>query len=94
MTINENEEAVDGHCKNFFIIPNYCWDSFSRFFVFASGALQFSRKHPFALWIGAMLYIFAGSMLANALLGEPMLTPLKNNNQLLLATSVWWGEPK
>jgi hypothetical protein len=36
-----------------------------------------------------MMYIFAGSILANGLLGEPVLTPLKNNNQLLLATCVW-----
>lgn len=55
-----------------------------------SGAIQFSRKHPFSLWIGSMIYIFAGSMLANGLLGEPVLTPLKNNNQLFLATCVWY----
>ena len=34
--------------------------------------------------------IFAGSIIANFLLGEPALTPFKNNNQLLLATSVWY----
>jgi hypothetical protein len=37
-----------------------------------------------------MLVIFAGSILANLLLGEPVLAPLKNNNQLLLSTVVWW----
>jgi hypothetical protein len=37
-----------------------------------------------------MFTIFAGSILANLLLGEPCLTPFKNNNQLLLATSVWY----
>merc|ERR1719211_150509 len=37
-----------------------------------------------------MLVIFAGSILANLLLGEPVLAPLKNNNQLLLSTVVWY----
>ena len=37
-----------------------------------------------------MLTIFAGSFLANLMLGEPCLTPFKNNNQLLLATAVWY----
>ena len=36
-----------------------------------------------------MMVIFAGSLLANLIMGEPMLSPFKNNNQLLLATAVW-----
>jgi len=55
-----------------------------------SGAQAFSRKHPLACWFSTMFTIFAGSILANLLLGEPCLTPFKNNNQLLLATSVWY----
>ena len=54
-----------------------------------SGSLPFSRKHPLALWASSMLVIFAGGILANLLLGEPVLAPLKNNNQLLLSTVVW-----
>ena len=53
------------------------------------GAQAFSRKHPLSCWFSTMFTIFAGSILANLLLGEPCLTPFKNNNQLLLATSVW-----
>merc|ERR1719408_571335 len=56
----------------------------------ANGSLPFSRKHPLALWCSTMLVIFAGSILANLLLGEPVLAPLKNNNQLLLSTVVWY----
>jgi len=56
----------------------------------ASGSLSFSRKHPLALWVSSMLVIFAGGILANLLLGEPVLAPLKNNNQLLLSTVVWY----
>jgi len=53
------------------------------------GAIQFSRKNPFSLWVAGMTYIFAGSIMANFLLGEPALTPLKNNNQLIMASAVW-----
>jgi len=56
----------------------------------ANGSLPFSRKHPLALWASSMLVIFAGGILANLLLGEPVLAPLKNNNQLLLSTVVWY----
>ena len=58
-------------------------------FFFILGAQAFSRKHPLSCWFSTMFTIFAGSILANLLLGEPCLTPFKNNNQLLLATSVW-----
>ena len=54
-----------------------------------AGSLPFSRKHPLSLWVSSMLVIFAGGILANLLLGEPVLAPLKNNNQLLLSTIVW-----
>lgn len=37
-----------------------------------------------------MLVVFAGGMVANGLLGEPMLAPLKNNQQILVATLAWW----
>jgi len=56
----------------------------------ASGAIAFSRKHPLSLWFSSMMSIFAGSIIANFLLGEPALTPFKNNNQLILASAVWY----
>lgn len=54
-----------------------------------SGAQAFSRKHPLACWLSTMLVIFSGAMVTNGLLGEPVLAPLKNNDQLYLATLVW-----
>lgn len=54
------------------------------------GAHAFSRKHPFALWVSCMTSIFAGAILANLLLGEPILGALKNNNSILIATGVWY----
>lgn len=54
------------------------------------GAQAFSRKHPLACWLSTMLVIFAGGMVANGLLGEPILAPLKNSPQLYVATVVWY----
>lgn len=55
-----------------------------------AGAQAFSRKHPLACWLSTMLVIFAGGMVANGLLGEPILAPLKNSPQLYVATVVWY----
>ncbi|KPJ12451.1 Trimeric intracellular cation channel type B [Papilio machaon] len=55
-----------------------------------SGAQAFSRKHPLACWLSTMLVIFAGGMVANGLLGEPVLAPLKNTPQLLIGTVTWY----
>lgn len=55
-----------------------------------AGAHAFSRKHPLACWLSTMLVIFAGGMVAAALLGEPILGPLKNSPQLLVATICWY----
>lgn len=55
-----------------------------------SGAQAFSRKHPLALWLSTMLMVFSGGMVANLLLGEPMIAPIKNSPQLAIATIVWY----
>ncbi|XP_026473217.1 trimeric intracellular cation channel type 1B.1 [Ctenocephalides felis] len=55
-----------------------------------AGAQAFSRKHPLACWLSTMLVVFAGGMLCNGLLGEPILAPLKSTPQLLVATAVWY----
>ncbi|XP_038211590.1 trimeric intracellular cation channel type 1B.1 [Zerene cesonia] len=55
-----------------------------------SGAQAFSRKHPLSCWLSTMLVIFAGGMVANGLLGEPILAPLKNTPQLIIGTITWY----
>ena len=55
----------------------------------STASLPFSRKHPMACWLSCMLSIFAGTVLSNFLLGEPIIGALKNANQLHLATVVW-----
>lgn len=55
-----------------------------------SGALPFSRKHPLSTWMSCMLAIFGGAILANFLLGEPVLSAVKSDQHLVLATAVWY----
>lgn len=55
-----------------------------------AGAQTFSRKHPLSCWLSTMLVIFAGGMVANGLLGEPILAPLKNTPQLVIGTITWY----
>uniref|UniRef100_A0A914RCY2 Trimeric intracellular cation channel type B n=1 Tax=Parascaris equorum TaxID=6256 RepID=A0A914RCY2_PAREQ len=50
----------------------------------ASGAAIFSRKHPLSCWLSSMLMCFAGSFLANFLLGEPVIAPFKRHDDILV----------
>lgn len=50
----------------------------------ATGASLFSRKHPLSCWLSSMLMCFAGSILANFLLGEPVIAPFKRQDDVLL----------
>lgn len=54
------------------------------------GAHQFSRKHPLSCWVSCMCSIFAGGFLAAFLLGEPVLSAVKNTNQIVVATAIWY----
>jgi len=56
----------------------------------STGGVTFSRKHPFACWVSSMLLCFASSIIANILVGESPLLPLKSNQDILTATAVWW----
>ena len=57
--------------------------------LYFTGAHAFSRKHPLSCWLSTMLVVFASGMLCNGLLGEPILAPLKNTPQVVVATIVW-----
>ncbi|XP_065320523.1 trimeric intracellular cation channel type 1B.1-like [Gordionus sp. m RMFG-2023] len=50
----------------------------------------FTRRHPLSCWFSTMLSIFAGNILANFLLGEPIMIPFKQQDKLILATIVWY----
>jgi len=53
--------------------------------------MGFSRSNPLATWLATMTASFAGSMIANPLLGKPILGALSNEYNVLLATLIWWG---
>ncbi|CAL1542358.1 unnamed protein product [Lymnaea stagnalis] len=55
-----------------------------------SPSQPFSRKHPLSSWLSSMLICFAGSIIANFLLGEPVITPFKDHLSILTATAVWY----
>lgn len=57
---------------------------------FILGAQAFSRKHPMSCWLSYMLVVFAGGMLCNGLLGEPIIAPFKNTGQIIVACAVWY----
>lgn len=56
----------------------------------APGSPIFSRKHPLSLWISSMLLCFGGSIIANLLLGEPLIVSFKDHRAILTATAVWY----
>ncbi|GMR39621.1 hypothetical protein PMAYCL1PPCAC_09816, partial [Pristionchus mayeri] len=56
----------------------------------SSAAGMFSRKHPLSCWLSTMLMCFADSFLASFLLGEPLITPFKRHDDILLATLIWY----
>lgn len=60
--------------------------------VQAAGAqvMTFQRKHPLSSWLSSMLVCFAGSIIANLLLGEPLITPFKDQRALATASIVWY----
>ena len=54
--------------------------------VRADGGLGRSRSHPLATWLATMSASFAGSLLANPLLGKPVLAAVSNEYQVLDGT--------
>jgi len=52
--------------------------------------LSFSRLHPLATWVATITAAFAGSLIANPLLGKPILSALSNEWNVVLATGSWW----
>ncbi|XP_052775623.1 trimeric intracellular cation channel type 1B.1-like [Mya arenaria] len=55
-----------------------------------TGTQPFYRRHPLSTWVSSMLVCFAGSIIANILLGEPAITPFKDHRSVLTATAVWY----
>jgi len=53
--------------------------------------LPFSRTHPLATWIATLTASFAGSLIANPLLGKPVFGAISNETNLAVFSAVWWA---
>lgn len=74
----------------YFDIAHYVLMTISVRDDLASGAALFSRKHPLSCWLSSIMMCFAGSFLANFLLGEPVIAPFKRTDDIIMATIVWY----
>lgn len=54
------------------------------------GALEVSRRSPFACWFSSMLYCFGGAILSGIILAEAPVAPLANSTNVLLASLMWY----
>ncbi|KAI1904812.1 hypothetical protein AGOR_G00009530 [Albula goreensis] len=54
------------------------------------GAVEVSRRSPFACWFSSMLYCFGGAILSALMLAEPPVAPLSNDTNVLLASLIWY----
>ncbi|NWR23686.1 TM38A protein, partial [Emberiza fucata] len=54
------------------------------------GAVEMSRRSPFASWLCAMLHCFGSYILADLLLGEAPIAYFSHNSSVILATAVWY----
>jgi len=76
---------------DFFPIFDLCHYILAAVAVRGDGGLARSRTNPLATWLATMSASFAGSLLANPLLGKPVLAAVSNETQVMLATLVWWA---
>jgi len=56
----------------------------------STGTQLFSRKHPLSCWVATMLMCFAGSIIGHLLIGEPLITPFKDHQALIIASATWY----
>lgn len=54
-----------------------------------TGALEVSRRSPFACWFSAMLYCFGGAVLSGVIMAQAPIEPLANSTNILLASLMW-----
>ena len=73
------------------LVFDLCYYTLASLSVRAEAGQSRRRHHPLATWVAAMSASFAGSLLANPLLGKPVLGALSDEWQVLLASLVWWA---
>ncbi|CAJ0951520.1 unnamed protein product, partial [Mesorhabditis belari] len=74
----------------YFDVPHYIFSAIAVRDDLGPSALQFARQHPFSCWLSTMMISFAGTLLANFLLGEAPIEPFRNHFDVLAATAIWY----
>ncbi|CAJ0923841.1 unnamed protein product, partial [Mesorhabditis belari] len=72
----------------YFDVPHYIFSAIAVRDDLGPSALQFARQHPFSCWLSTMMISFAGTLLANFLLGEAPIEPFRNHFDVLAATAI------
>ncbi|XP_077966409.1 trimeric intracellular cation channel type B-A-like [Styela clava] len=49
-----------------------------------------ARKQPVVTWLMSIACCYGGGMIISVCVGKPALTPLSNNQSVLMMTIVWW----
>lgn len=80
--ISSTQGARRRACKQVWHVPGM--NSYAH-----PGAVELSRRHPVASWLCAMLHCFGSYILADLLLGEPIIDYFSNSSSILLASGVW-----
>ncbi|KAJ7330640.1 Trimeric intracellular cation channel type B [Desmophyllum pertusum] len=54
------------------------------------GSMSFAYKHPMSSWISSIISCFAGTILANFLLGNSLVLPLLDVQQIAILSVIWY----
>lgn len=81
-------QALPGQWSPLFDVCHYLLAALA---IRSEVGLARSKAKPLATWLATMSASFAGSLLANPLLGKPVLAAMSNEYQVMLATIIWWG---
>ncbi|CAH3020843.1 unnamed protein product [Porites evermanni] len=55
-----------------------------------AGSLSFAYTHPMSCWVSSILTCFAGTIMANFLLGNALILPLLDMQQIAILTVIWY----
>ena len=54
-----------------------------------TGSVSFAYSHPMSSWVSSILTCFAGTILANFLLGNSLILPLLDTQQIAIMSAIW-----
>lgn len=55
-----------------------------------TGSVSFAYSHPMSSWVSSILTCFAGTILANFLLGNSLILPLLDTQQISILSAIWY----